>query len=335
MHRLSSGLLAVFLLTMSVVPVSETQAAPYYAGKTIRLIVGNSPGGGYDRLARLFAKHLPKYIPGKPTIIVENMPGGATIISANYVYNIAKPDGLTLGALGRGLPLAQLLKAEGVKFDMAKYAWIGSVAVETTVLALRSELPYKTANDLLKAPGPIVIGTTGPAESSHQFCTLLQEFLGLKLKLISYISGAEVNLALERKEVDGRAASYSGMKPYFERGFLRPVIRSRVAEPGTEQLPVDEDLTSDPVGKTIMSLRSAPERMGRPYVANPKTPPELLNILRTAFAKASKDPAVLEDARKLMMQVEYVSGDECLKISKYILGQPEKIVREVGKYIKP
>ena len=334
MRRLTLGLLVVFLLAM-LDPVSETQAVPYYEGKTIRLIVGNSPGGGYDRLARLFAKHLPKYIPGKPTVIVENMPGGATIIAANYVYNIAKPDGLTMGALGRGLPLIQLLKAEGVKFDMAKYAWIGSVAVETTVLAVRSELPYKTVNDLLKAPAPIVMGTTGPAESSHQFCTLLQEFLGLNLKLINYLSGAEVNLALERKEVDGRAASYSGMKSYFERGFLRAVIRSRVAEPGTEQLPVDEDLTSNPLGKTIMSLRSAPERMGRPYVTAPKTPPELLNILRTAFAKASNDPAVLEDARKLLMQVEYVSGDECLKISKHILGQPEKVVREVGKYIKP
>lgn len=325
--------LSIVALTM-LVPLSETFAAPYYEGKTIRLIVGNSPGGGYDRLARLFAKHLPKYIPGRPTVIVENMPGGATIIAANYIYNVAKPNGLTLGALGRGLPFAQLLKAEGVKFDMAKYAWIGSTAVEATVLGLRAELPYKTVHDLLKASSPVIIGTTGPAESSHQFCTLLKEFLGLNLKLINYVSGADVNLAMERKEVDGRAASYSGLKPYIERGFLRPVIRGRVAEPGVEKLPVDEDLVSDPIGKTIMSLRSAPERMGRPYVTAPKTPADILNILRTAFAKVAKDPEVQEESRKLMMQVEYVSGEECLKISNYILNQPEKIVREVGKYIK-
>jgi len=321
------GLIMLFSL-------SESWAAPYYEGKTIRLIVGNSPGGGYDRLARLFARYLPKYIPGKPTVIVENMPGGATIIAANYVYNVARPNGLIIGALGRGLPFAQLLKAEGVKFDMAQYGWIGSTAVEATVLTLRSDLPYKTAQDLIKASAPIVIGTTGPAESSHQFATLLKEFLGMNLKLINYLSGAEINLAIERKEVDGRASSYSGIKPYIERGVVRPVIRGRVAEPGVEKLPVDEDLCSDPIGKTIMSLRSAPERMGRPYVTAPKTPADIMKTLTTAFAKVAKDPEVLAESRKLLMQVEYVSGEECLKITNNILHQPEKIVREVAKYIK-
>ena len=332
MKKLAVCLSMVGLIML--VSLSESGAAPYYAGKTIRLIVGNSPGGGYDRLARLFARHLPKYIPGQPTVIVENMPGGATIIAANYVYNTARPNGLVIGALGRGLPFAQLLKADGVKFDIAQYGWVGSVAVEATVLTLRSDLPYKTAQDLIKAPSSVVIGTTGPAESSHQFATLLKEFLGMNLKLINYLSGAEINLALERKEVDGRASSYSGIKPYIERGIVRPVIRGRVAEPGVEKLPVDEDLCQDPIGKTIMSLRSAPERMGRPYVTAPKTPPEIMNILKTAFANTAKDPAVIEESRKLLMQVEYVSGEECLKISKNIINQPEKIAREVAKYIK-
>ncbi len=333
MRRINLGLLAVLFLTM-MVSVADSQAAPYYQGKTIRLIVGNSPGGGYDRLARLFAKYLPKYIPGKPAVIVENMPGGATIVAANYVYRVAKADGLVLGALGRGLPFAQLLKAEGVKFDMARFTWIGSAAVESTVLVLRTDLPYKNANELLKAASPVVIGTTGPAESSHQFATLLKEFLGANLKLISYLSGNEINLALERKEVDGRASSFSGIKPFIERGLVRPVIRSRVVEPGVENLPVDEDLVADKTGKTLMSLRSAPEKMGRPYVASPKTPPELTKILRAAFAKVANDPEVKEEARKMKMQVEHVSGDECLKIANYILNQPESMVKEVSKYIK-
>ncbi len=320
---------------MASVPLSEATAAPYYQGKTIRVIVGFGPGGGYDRIARLLARHLPKYIPGKPTVIVENMPGGATIIAANYVYNIAKPDGLTIGALGRGLPLGQLMKTEGIKFDMAKFTWVGSAAVEATVLAVRGALPYKTFNDLRKAPGPIMMGQTGPAESSSQFAILIKEFLGVNLKMVNYPSGNDINLGVERNEVDGRAASYSGIKLMVERGSLRPLIRGGVAEPGVENLPVDEQLCTDPIGKTIMTLRSAPEKMGRPYVLPPKTPPEAAEILRTAFAKVADDPAVKEDSKKMMMQVQYVSANECLKISKFILGQPDKVVREVSKYLIP
>jgi len=129
-------------------------AAPYYEGKVISIIVGFTPGGGYDRLSRILAKHLPEFIPGKPTILVQNVPGAGSMIAANQLYNLSKPDGLTIGIFNRGLPFAQLLKAEGVKFDLAKYSWLGSAAVETATLALRSDLPFKTVDDILKAKDP-------------------------------------------------------------------------------------------------------------------------------------------------------------------------------------
>jgi len=323
-----------FYLIVSIVCPVQPVAAPYYEGKTIRIVVGSEPGGGYDRMARLLAKHLPKHIPGKPLIIVENMPGAGSIIAANHIYSIAKPDGLTIGAVQRGLPYYQLLKAEGVKYDAIKYSWIGSPSVEATVLTLRTDLPYKTFDDLRKAKGPIHLSGAGPGASDYQFALILKEFFGLNLNMIIYPSSSAQVLAIERKEVDGRGGSYSSLKPFIERGLVRPLIRGRVAEPGIEDLPVDEDLVSDKMGKAIMTMRSAGDFMGRPYLASPGTPADVVNILREAFANVIKDSELKEESKKVRMEVEYVSADKCLKILDSLFRQPEEIIREFSKYVK-
>ena len=327
-------LCAASFVLLSSIFINVLWAAPYYEGKKIALIVGYTPGGGYDRIARIFAKHLPKYIPGKPTVIVENMPGADSIIAANHVYNIAKPDGLTICAFNRGLPFAQLLKVEGVRFDLRKYSWIGSLSTEAIVLALRTDLPFKSVDDILKAKDPIMLGATGMASSGAQLPLLLKEFAGVNLKIITYTSGPDSLLAIERKEVDGRAGSYGSQKAHIGRGLLRAFIRGRVAEPGIENLPVDEDLAKDPKGKTLMAMRSAPDRIGRPYVTTPGTSPEVMTVLREGFVRAAKDPELNGEAKKLDLSVEYVSADECLKTMDYILNQPADIVREFGKFIK-
>jgi len=285
-------------------------------------------------MCRIVANHLPKYIPGKPTVIVENMEGATSIVAANYIYNIAKPDGYTIGAVNRGLPFAQLLKSEGVKFDLMKYVWIGSPAVESNVLTIRSDLPHRTVDDLKNAKTPIKLGAAGPASSSAHFPLLLKEFVGINIKMVYYRTSSEVALAIERKEVDGKATSFSSFRSYIEKGLYRPLIRGRVVEPGIEKLPVDEDLAPSPIGKKLMAMRSGPDRIGRPFIAPPKTPPEVMNILREAFAKACQDPELQEMSDKLEMRVEYVSADESIKILKEFFSQPEDIVKEFGKYIK-
>jgi len=324
----------VLFLDVLCFPFTIQAAAPFYEGKTLKIIVGHGAGGGYDRMARLMAKYLPKYIPGKPVALVEFVPGASGLIAANQIYNITKPDGLTIVTVDRGLPIAQLLKAEGVRFDAAKFSWIGSAAVEATVLCIRSDLPYKTFEDLLRAKEPLHLGSVGPANTSHQFPILLKEFLGLKINLVIYPASAESMLAIERKEADGRAGSYSSLKPFIERGLVRPVIRGRVVESGIENLPVDEDLTKDPKGKAIMAMRSAGDLMGRPFVAPPGSPPEAMAILREAFSKVAKDPELKQEAEKFMMTVEYVPAEECLKVVNFVLSQPDDIAREFSKYIK-
>src|SRR5438045_8421177 len=147
---------------------AQPTQVPNFAGKTVTIVVGYKPGGGDDATARMLARHLPDHLPGKPTVIVQNMPGGNSIIAANHMYNVAKPDGLTIGTFNRNLPIAQLTKVQGVKFDMLKFAWIGSAANETTVLATRSDLPYKTSDQLRKAKEPVVIGSTGPGDNTDR-----------------------------------------------------------------------------------------------------------------------------------------------------------------------
>lgn len=322
-----------FVLGIFIFP-NAPQAAPYYEGKVIKIIVGFTPGGGYDRMARLLAKHLPKYIPGKPTIIIENLPGASSIIAANYLYNIAKPDGLTIGTFIQTLPFAQIIKVEGVKFDITKYSWIGSSAVEGTVLTIRTDLPYKTFEDLQKAKDPIPLACSGVATIDYQFPLLLQGFLGLNLKMVVYVSSAEAMLAVEKKEADGRSGSYSSLKPFIERGLVRPVIRGRVSRPGIENLPVNEDLTTDKKGKAIMAMFATSDLIGRPYVAPPRTPIEVMNILRDAFSKVAKDQELKEESKKLMMDVEYTPAEEILKIINFAFNQPEDIVKEFSKYVK-
>jgi len=335
MKRNTLSLLFIFLVFCVSISPKELQAAPYYEGKVIKLVVAFPPGGGYDRMARILVKYLPKYIPGKPIIIIENMPGASGMIGANYIYSIAKPDGLTIGSINRVTPSAQLLKLEGAKFDMLKYSWIGSAAVETSVLALRTDLPYKTFEDLKRAKDPIIIGATGPGDITYNFSTLIKQFLGLNLQIVAgYVATADILLATERKEVEGYASAYSSIKPHVARGLLRPIVRTKTPTPGIEKLPAVEDLATEKMGKTIMTMFSVSDRVGRPYVGPPGIPADIMNILRDAFAKVAKDPELKEESEKLMMEVDYVPASECLKEMQFFLNQPPEIVNEYKKYIK-
>jgi tripartite-type tricarboxylate transporter receptor subunit TctC len=263
------------------------------------------------------------------------MPGANSIIAANHMYNVAKPDGLTIGTFNRNLPIAQLTKVDGVKYDVTKFQWIGSAANESTILAIRTDLPYKTFDELRKAKETVVIGSTGPGANTHDFPLLLKELLGVNLKIVSgYQSSADIMLAVERKEVDGRAGSYTSLRPFIDRNLVRPIVRARSSEPGIDKLPSDEDLAPNARAKAIMALRSAPEVVGRPYVMTPGTPDNLVRMVREAFAKAIKDAELVAEAKKAKMELEYISGEETLKILTEVLSQPKEVVDEFAKYIK-
>ena len=311
-----------------------SHGASYYQGKTITIIVGYKPGGGYDRYARLIAKHLPKHIPGNPAVIVQNMPGASSVIAANHIYSIAKPDGLTIGTFNNATVIAQLIKVEGVRFDITKFAWLGSAASDAVILSVRADLPYRTADDLRKAK-QFVIGTTGPGSSTHDFPALLDEFAGFDFKLVpGYSSSADVMLAVERKEVDGRAGSYDSIKPFIDRGLVRPIIRNRTSAPGIEKLPVDENLATSQKGKIVMAVNAVPTQIYRPFVAPPGTAQDALKTLTSAFATVLKDKDLLAEAEKGKMTIDYTAPADALKIITEVLSQPADVVQDLAKYIK-
>jgi len=330
MNRLMIGVVSLLLLLAS----APAYGAALFEGKTITIVVGYKPGGGYDRYARLIAKYLPKYIPGKPGAIVQNMPGASSVIAANHIYSVAKPDGLTIGTFNNATVVAQLIKVEGVRFDLTKYAWLGSAASDAVILSVRADLPYKTADDLRKVK-QFVVGTTGPGSSTHDFPALLDEFAGFDFKLVpGYSSSADVMLALERKEVDGRAGSYDSIKPFIDRGLVRPLIRNRTSAPGIEKLPVDESLATTKQGKLIMAVNAVPTQIYRPFVAPPGTAKDALKILRDAFANCLKDKDLLAEAVKGKMTIDYTSPEDALKVVSEVLGQPSDVVQELAKHIK-
>lgn len=331
MGKLTTVTVIIFMFFASLVSPVVLQAKPYYEGKIITCIVGYPPGGGGDRMARFMAKHLPQYVPGKPVVLVQNMPGASSMIAANYIYNISKPDGLTILYFNRYAVLNQLLKSDGVRFDLTKFSWVGSPSVEQAVLTIRSDLPYQSMEDLKKAKETIFVGNTGDIDTGSQFTPLLKEFLGQNVKFVSYPTATDVILALERKEVSAFGFSYSTAKPYIDRGLVRPLMRGPLSAPGIENLPIDVDLAKSKQIKTIISILAAPDRIGRPFVAAPKTDENIMNILRDAFSKITQDPKVREEAKKYQMELEYTPAPIAIKIIKQILNQPSDIISEVGK----
>jgi len=306
----------------------------FYEGKTVTVVIGAS-GGSLEIASRIVARHLGRQLPGNPNVIVQNMTGAAHLVATNNVYNVAKPDGLTLLAANPNVGIAQLTKVEAARFDLRRFQWLGSTGADGVALSIRSDLPYKSWDELKKADRELVVGTTGPGSNAHDFPLLLKEFAGAKFKLVSgYPANADILLAIERKEVDAWAAFATTIKLAADRGAVRPLVRGRVAIPGFENLPVDETLATSAVGKAIMGIRAAPLAIGRAFAAPPGTPADRVKLLREALAKAVKDPEFLEEMKKARIEVGYIPPEEVLKMFNGLLDQPPEVQKEMVKYIK-
>ncbi|HYA28624.1 MAG TPA: tripartite tricarboxylate transporter substrate-binding protein, partial [Acidobacteriota bacterium] len=272
MHNTRRVTWTAFLAWLIFSGASAWGQANFYEGKTVTVLIG-AKSGSLEISAQIVAHHLGKYLPGKPAVILQHMPGAAHLLATNNVFNVAKPDGLTILAANSNVAIAQLSKIEQVRFDVRKFQWLGSSGSDGVMLSIRPDLPYKTFDDLKKADRELVAGTTGPGSNAHDFPLLLKEFAGAKLKLVSgYPANSDVLLAIERKEVDSWSALATTIKLAADRGAVRPLVRGRVALPGYENLPVDEDLATSPLGKSLMSIKSIPLAIGRSFAVHPSTP---------------------------------------------------------------
>lgn len=325
------------LVGLSMIPLMLSSAraqANFYEGKTVTVLIG-AKSGSLAIAAQIVAHHLGKYIPGKPTVILQHMPGAAHLLATNHVFNVAKPDGLTVLASNPSVSIAQLAKVEQARFDVRKFQWLGSSGADGVALSIRADLPYKTFDELRKADRELIAGTTGPGSNAHDFPLLLKEFAGAKFKLVSgYPANSDVLLAVERKEVDSWSALATTIKLAADRGVVRPLVRGRVAMPGFENLPVDEDLATSGIGKALMGIRGIPLAIGRAFGVAPGTPADRVAMLREAFAKAIQDPEFQAASKKAQIHMNYISAEQVLKDFTALLNQTPEVLKEMGKYIK-
>ena len=319
---------------------------PSYQGKTVKIIVGYLAGDSHDLWARAYARNMGKHLPGKPEFLVQNMPGAGSMIAANYVYNVAKPDGLTLGSIAPGLYLAQLIGNKEVKFDWPKFTWVGSPEQNGNILFMRSDAPYKTLEDIRNAKEPPKCSATGVGTSGHLIPTLLEETLGLKFQIVTgYPGGAEQDLALERGEVHCRAittAAFFSRQPFInwhKTGVVRILIQtSRRRNPIIAEVPTLFELM-DKQKVPESNRRLAIVALGSggfgawPIVSTPGLSPEHVKSLRGAYAKTLQDPEFLEEAKKRGWELKPIAGEELAPLAKEVTEHPPDVVARLKKLL--
>jgi tripartite-type tricarboxylate transporter receptor subunit TctC len=343
-HRIARYYLypLVLILTTFLVPSAWGQA-DFYSGKTIRIIVGLSTGGGYDRAARMLARYMGKYIPGNPDIVVQNMPGAGSVTAANYVWGVAKPDGLTILAPHNNVYLSQLSGQKEVKFDLTKFHWIGSLENDDMLLFARADAPFKSVDDIIKAKEPPKCGSTGVGSSDYVMSKILEDTVGAKVSHVTgYPGSSEIAIALERGEVQCMGltiATYYGREPFLgwlKTNFVRFLAQSgrkrseRVADAPTIYELMDRYKTPATKRRTTEAMLQGGE-WARPVLVAPNTPADRVNILRAAHEKAARDPELLAEAKKIRLDVVHAGGAELQKIALEVMNQPPEVIAAIKK----
>jgi tripartite-type tricarboxylate transporter receptor subunit TctC len=339
------GFLAALIAALTLLaPGSEAQT-DFYKGKQITIVAGTKAGDVYDLYARWFAQYMPKYIPGEPNIIVQNMAGAGSMIAANYVYNVSNPDGLTMGAIFPALYFDQIVGRPEVKFDWAKFMWLGSPVTSNHLLYMRADTPYKTIQDVVNAAEPPKCGATGTSSTAYYIPKLLDQTIGTHFDVVlGYQSGQDIDLAVERGELVCRSftiTAFFAREPFItwrKKHFVNVLMQTgrrrdaRLKDVPTIYELMDQHKTSQE-GRSLASLVLAAGDFGRPYVMPPNTPPERVKMITTAFQKVLQDEAARVDAKKKRLEVDPTSGEELEKLAREVTSQPKEIVERMKQLL--
>lgn len=315
-------MLRIFIVSASLIAAlvpapSFAQSAPdFYQGKVLRILVGYAAGGGYDAYARAVAQPLSKYLPGNPTVIVQNMPGADGLAVANYMARIAPHDGTVVAISNRNLAVARLLglmESSSVQFDPVKFNWLANLNTDISVVIVRSALGIQSVDDLRKRK--VAVGSTGQTAGMAIYPNVINNVLGTRLKVISGFAGTnELTLALDQGEIDGIAgwawSSLQIQRPeWLTDGFIKPILQLGSSSiPGLTNVPLLLDLVKDADEKRALELVIAPDSMGRPFFVPPESPPEAVSLLRAAFAKVVEDQDFQVAAKRARLDVTFTAG---------------------------
>jgi tripartite-type tricarboxylate transporter receptor subunit TctC len=335
--------LVTCLLALCALPaLNEARAdavSDFYRGKTVTIIVGYTAGGGYDIYARALARHMGKHLPGNPSFIVQNLTGAGSLNAANHIYNVAPKDGTVFGTFARGLAIEPLIGTAKVQFDATRFTWLGSGTNEISICATWHTSPVKTWADALKTT--FAVGGEGAGSDPDTYSALIRNVFGAKLKLVTgYHGTSDIILAIERGEVDGRCGwSWSSIKSTRAAWITEKKLNyiTHNSEQKAEELPHVPSIMdfANDRQKQIIRLVTSRQVMGRPFAAPPGVPEDRKQALRRAFDDTLKDPAFLDEAGKLKLEVNPVSGAEVDKLVAELYRTPKDIVEEARKAIAP
>jgi tripartite-type tricarboxylate transporter receptor subunit TctC len=343
-HATVYAFLSVVLLFFAE-PAAAQNAKAFYEGKTIQIIVASGPGASTDIGARLVGRFFGRHVPGFPNVIVQNMPGAGGLVAANHIYNLAKPDGLTLVAVTRSNYLDQMVGKPEVRFDFRKFGWIGSFNKAPMMVACRSDTPYKSIAAIRAAKTPPRFGQAGTGSISYVFANLMSKALDVRIKnVLGFGSGREIDLGMERGEADCRATSditviRAPWDRWIKENWVTFVLqqgpqKSRLLPP----VPTVAELAS-PQAKPFVSLMDvmlAYTEFDRPYAAPPGLPRERLQILRESFERMLKDPEFGAEAKKQLDWdgAAFLSGQDLQKKIEVTVTQPPEIIKRVKEVLE-
>jgi tripartite-type tricarboxylate transporter receptor subunit TctC len=330
-----------FLASLAVLaPASVSAQAPsgYYAGKTVQMLIGFGPGGGYDLWARIVARHIGKHLPGNPNVVPQNFEGAGSLRAANFIYNVAPKDGTVMALIARDAPLAPITGAPGAQFDSTKLSWLGTPTTETNVCISYKNAEVKTAQDLLTKQ--LIVGDTGVGTGTHSYPKALTEILGMKFKIVGgYPSSSDVFLAMERGEVEGICESLdsvTGKRPDWIANKTVTLLFQGGTHPNHElkDVPFVLDLAKNDADKKAIEFLYAGQGIGRPFVAPPGLPPERLKMMRDAFNDTMKDPEFIAEVKLRKLDLAPETGEALDELMKKIYATPKPIVDKISELIK-
>ncbi len=329
MKYLRSSLLVVCVAASS--PALADAVEDFYRGKQMQFIIRTAPGGDYDSYSRLMARHMGKHIPGKPNIVPQNMPGGGGIVAANYVAQVAPKDGTVLTMVSQGLPVDQALGLNpSLKADMRQFNWVGNVVNANQLLAVWHTSPTKSLEDARNRVTQI--GSTGAGSISVQLPAFYNNILGTKFKIVlGYIGGQEVDLAMERGEVEGRGTNtytgYMASKPHFlTQKLLRPLVQVGLEpEPELKDVPLLLNLPVKAEDKPLIEFISKAVTVGRPIATTPGVPAERVAALRKAFDLALQDPELIAEAKRENAEIRPMTGEVLARVIRELIEAPKDV----------
>jgi len=320
----------------------EKTISDFYRGKTIRIIIGSGAGGTYDIYSRLIAKHMPRFTPGSPTLLVVPRPGAGGLIAANAVYNSEPKDGTVIASFGETFVLRQAIGAPGIQFDSAKYQWLGAAINAPLACVARTDSAIASFQDVIDGK-PFTVGTMAPGSTIYDTPAVINAAFGIQMKLVRGFEGvATIVNATESKEVDGYCASWLAMLTtgrhlqLIDGGVIKPILimgDKTPDHPLLKRVPAAEALAKNEDAKQLLRAMHAPSQITNPYVVHPEAPKDRVEALRKAFSATFNDPEFLADAKKTKIEFTPSSGEKTTQVVQGILNTPAAVRARMKKIL--